>query len=470
MSSRNRGPSAPASSGSQAVVDTSLLARAVKRVGAEKVARILGQDGADGLQWCWEAIARPSQLPPRGDWSTWLFLGGRGSGKTMAGAEWIRSVARENPGCRIALVAPTAADARDTMVEGMSGIVAVSPDEEKPHYRPSTRRVRWRNGTTATLFSADVPDRLRGPQHHFAWADELAAWQHCQDAWDMLALGLRAGSRPQTVVTTTPRPLGVIKRMVRRAEESEDVRVTTASTYDNSANLPQRFLDEILSQYEGTRLGEQELHARILDDVLGALWVMDRIAEHRVAEVPDLQRVVVAVDPAVTSHQRSDWTGIVVAGLGVDGLGYLLDDRSCRLSPDGWGRRVVEAYHEFNADRVVAEVNNGGDLVESVIRTIDRQVSYRAVRASRGKIARAEPVAALHEQGRIKHVGLHRALEAQLGAMSTRGYEGEGSPDRADAYVWAFTELMLGAKPAILTQLQPRALTLGLEGGSLAID
>lgn len=390
-------------------------------------------DEAAALLYDWAFWARPNQLAPTGDWRTWLVLAGRGFGKTRTGAEWARACVESGRYGRLALVAPTAADARDVMVEGESGVLAVCPPNNKPLYEPSKRRLTWKSGAIATVYSADEPDRLRGPQHDAVWGDELAAWRY-PETYDMLMFGLRLGVDPKAVFTTTPRPV----RLVRDLLLDTDCTVTRGSTYDNRTNLAPAFYKQIVKKYEGTRLGRQELYAELLDDVEGALWTRAMIKA--AAVLPDMQRVIVAVDPAVTSGEDSDETGIVVAGVGVDGSGYVLADRSCRLSPDGWAKRAVQAYVDFSADRIVAEVNNGGDMVEQVIRTVDRSVPFTKVHASRGKRTRAEPVAALYEQGRISHAAAFPDLEDQLCGWTPESGE---SPDRLDALVWALTELML---------------------------
>lgn len=348
---------------------------------------------------------------------------------------------------RIALVAETAADARDVMVEGDSGILSVHPPDFRPLYEPSKRRLTWPNGAIATLYNAVEPDQLRGPQHDASWSDELAKWRYARETWDQLQFGMRLGA-PRQVITTTPRPIAVLKEILA----SSSTVITRGSTYDNKANLAPSFIVEVIKKYEGTRLGRQELKAEILDDVPGALWRRDDLDSKRATKAPDLQRIVVAVDPSGTKGQsdEGDSIGIVVAGKGIDGRGYVLADRTCKLSPDGWGRRACGAYYEFKADVIVAERNFGGAMVEHVIRTIDQLVSYKEVAASRGKIARAEPVAALYEQGRISHVGSFPELEDQLCSFATDGYIGDGSPDRADALVWALSELMLEEDEAAL--------------------
>jgi phage terminase large subunit-like protein len=371
----------------------------------------------------------------------WLVQAGRGWGKTRVGAEWVKQ--QQKLGCsRIALVGPTAADCRDVMVEGDSGILSLYGTGIRPLYEPSKRRVTWPNGAIATTYSADEPERLRGPQHDAAWADEIGAWKYATEAWDMLMFGLRLGQRPRCVATTTPRPI----QLVRDLTKASSTVVTRGRTFDNAANLAPSFLEQILSKYEGTRLGRQEIEGELLDDVPGALWTRSEIDKLRVTEAPELVRVVIPIDPAMTSGEKADETGIVPVGLGVDGHGYVLKDLSCRMSPDGWARRAVQAYHELEADRIIAEVNNGGELVENVIRTADPLVSYKSVHASRGKRVRAEPVSALYEQSRVHHVGSFPQLEDQMCAFTPDGYD--GSPDRVDALVWGLTELMLGGNVA----------------------
>lgn len=382
----------------------------------------------------WPRLARPSQLPPDGDWRVWLVMAGRGFGKTRTGVEWVRAQVESGACGRLALVAPTAADARDVIVEGQSGILAISPNSNRPVYEPSKRRLTWPNGALATLYSAEEPDRLRGPQHDGAYCDELAAWSR-PEAWDMLLMGLRLGANPRAVVTTTPRPV----RIVRDLLTDPTVAVTRGSTYENAANLAPAFMAQIIAKYEGTRLGRQELQGDLLDDVPGALWTRANLDATRVAKAPDLRRVVVAIDPAVTSGESADETGIVVAGAGVDDQFYVLADLTCRLSPDGWARRAVKAYHDYEANRIVGEVNNGGDMVALTIKTVDPSVPFKAVHASRGKRVRAEPIAALYEQGRVHHVGSFPDLEDQQCQFAPDVFD--GSPDRVDALVWALAEL-----------------------------
>jgi phage terminase large subunit-like protein len=400
---------------------------------------------ASAFEFAWPFWARPNQLPPDGDWRYWLILAGRGFGKTRAGAEWVRAAVAEGRR-RIALVGPTAADVRDVMVEGQSGLLNIIPPQERPAYQPSRRRLVWPDGAVAFLYSAEQPERLRGPQHDAAWADELAAWSRGQETWDQLQFGLRLGEDPRAVITTTPKPTPLVRGL---AGDPAAI-VTRGTTYDNQLVLPPAFLRRILARYEGTRLGRQELNAELLSDVPGALWPLDIVLAARVTAHPDLRRVVVAVDPSGSNGaDEGDQQGIVVAGLGVDGLGYVLADRTCKLSPQGWGRRAVEAFDEFGADRIVAEKNYGGDMVRFTIHAVRPTAPVTLVSASRGKIVRAEPVAALYEQGRVRHLIPDPAenplaeLEAELRHASTTGYLGEGSPNRMDALVWALTELML---------------------------
>lgn len=383
---------------------------------------------------------RPSQRTPPGDWRTWLILAGRGWGKTLTGAEDVKAYGLSHPGARIAIVARTIADGRDTCVEGQSGLLGVLPRGSVTTWNRSLGELILTNDTRYKLFSAEEPDRLRGPQHHRAWCDELASWgegtkqRDWPTAWDMLQFGLRLGPDPRTVVTTTPRPSRIIKHLIAEATTHP----TRGHTVENAENLPASFITEMERRYGGTRLGRQELAAEILADTPGALWSWAMLEDRRAA--PDLTRVVVAIDPAVSSGEGSDETGIVVAGLGVDGRGYVLADRSCRLSPDGWARRAVQALDDHTADLCVAEVNNGGDLVEQTIRTVRRSIPYRKVHASRGKVTRAQPVAALYEQGKVSHVEVFPDLEEQL---TTWTPEDGKSPDRLDALVWALTELMV---------------------------
>jgi predicted phage terminase large subunit-like protein len=391
------------------------------------------------LQYDWRFWARDKQLPPDGDdWFVWLLLSGRGFGKTWVGSNYVIEHARNYPQWPIAIIGQTKADARDTMVElGDSSIMRQSPPDFLPHYEPSKRRITWPNGATAIIYSGDEPGQLRGPQHGMAWVDELAKMKYPDETWDNLEFGLRLGPRPHVIVTTTPRPVPIIKALLKDSA----ARMATGSTFENAANLPKRFLDRLLDKYEGTRLGRQELYAEILEDVPGALWTRNIIEAGRQRETPGFVRVVVAIDPAVTAGDKSDETGIIVCGLDEVGHAYVIDDLSGRFSPETWAGRAVRAYHQHSASCVVAEVNNGGDLVRSVVRNVDAKVAYQAVRASRGKYTRAEPVAQLYEQGKVHHVGVMPELEDQLCTW----IPGDKSPDRMDALVWGLTNLMLTA-------------------------
>lgn len=395
------------------------------------------------LNYTWRFWARPNQLAPDGEWATCLALAGRGFGKTEAGAQWVRE--RVEQGARsIALVAETQKDLEEVMVPRL---VNIHPPHERPTVRFRPVRMIWPNGAQALGYNGTEPDQLRGPEFDTAWVDELAKYRYARETWDMLQFTMRAGDDPRVFVTTTPRPIPIIREI---AADPGTV-ILRGSTFDNAANLPDKFLRKLKERYEGTRLGRQELFAEILDDLPGALWSREWFDQHRTSTPPEMQRIVVAVDPSGTAGASDDGDsiGIVVAGKGIDGRAYVLADRTCKLSPDGWARRVVQAYREFNADRIVAERNFGGAMVESLIRTVDRRVAYKEVVASRGKAIRAEPVAALYEQGRVSHVGQMHELEDQMTLMGPDGYVGEGSPDRLDAAVWALTELMLTGGGAV---------------------
>jgi len=413
-------------------------------------------DGLDegellALPYLFEFWALPHQLPPGGDWRSWVIMGGRGAGKTRAGAEWVRAQVEGSragdPGrCRrVALVAETIEQARDVMVFGDSGIVACSPPDRVPEWEAGKKRLVWPNGAEARIFSAHDPESLRGPQFDCAWADELAKWRRGQDAWDMLQFALRLGEDPRVCVTTTPRNVRVLKTLL----ESPSTVVTSAPTEANRAHLADSFLAEVKARYEGTRLGRQELEGVLLDDVPGALWTSQALERARVDIVPEMDRVVVAVDPPVTGHAGSDECGIVVVGARTRGevrdwRAWVLEDASVKAAtPQAWAEAAIAALHRHGAERLVAEVNQGGDLVESVIRQVDPLVPFRKVHASRGKVARAEPVAALYEQGRVFHTRGLDALEEQMCQLATGGFRGKGSPDRVDALVWALHEVMI---------------------------
>lgn len=443
----------------------SLLQAAIRQHGPEAVLRAIPVEMHAELASLWPAFARPEQLEPEGNWRVWLILAGRGFGKSRTGAETVRRWAMKYPGCHIALVGRTAADVRDVMVRALltpwrGGVL--KPDEV-PLPVPSARALMWRNGSRATTYSAEEPNQLRGPQHDFFWGDELAAWPSAvtknrernsgarsamEEMWhEGIMMGLRGSGecrvpvdRTRGIVTTTPRP----KKLIRELLRDPTTHPTRGSSFDNAANLPPEYISQLHARYDGTRLGKQELHAEILDDVQGALWTHASIDDHRVSNAPDLVRVVVAVDPSGKSDD-GDEQGIIVAGKGVDGQVYVLADRSTRDTPDGWGRRAVQAYLDYEADRLVAERNYGGEMVQFVVETaaaaMKTMIAYRDVTATRGKLVRAEPVSALYEQGKVHHVGDFETLEEQM-----RNYVPEGgrSPDRMDALVWAITELVLG--------------------------
>jgi phage terminase large subunit-like protein len=395
----------------------------------------------EALAYEWEPFwARPEQLMPPGPWTYWLIKAGRGWGKTRSGAECVRIWVRTSR--YVNLIAPTADDARDVMIEGESGILAICPRGERPLYVPSKRRLEWPNGSRSLIFSADEPERLRGKQHAKLWCDELAAWRY-PESWDQAQFGLRLGANPQCVVTTTPRPTPVVKELMRHPA----CVITGGASYENRANLADAFFATIVKKYEGTRLGRQELNAELLDDNPGALWQRKQIDATRIGTLPSLKRIVIGVDPAVTSREDSDETGIIAVGIGAAPAGsavagehyFVFADASLIGTPDAWARAAVRLYHESKADRLIAETNNGGEMVELTIRTVDANVSYKAVTASRGKQVRAEPIAALYEQGRVHHVGSLPKLEDQM--CDWDPLTSPFSPDRMDALVWALTEL-----------------------------
>ena len=369
-------------------------------------------------------------------------MAGRGFGKTRTGAETVRKWIKNYP--YVNLIGATADDARDIMIEGESGILAICPKDERPLYIANKSRLEWPNGAKSLIFTADAPERLRGKQHHKLWMDELASWRYTE-AWDQASLGLRLGDNPQSVITTTPKPTPQIKMLIKDPMTF----VTRGNTYDNKSNLAQAFINQIISRYEGTRLGRQEIEAEILDDTPGALWRRSDIDATRVKEAPSMSRIVVAIDPAVSTNEGSDNTGIVAAGKGDDGHWYVLADRSGIYTPDGWAREAIALYKNLGASRIIGEVNNGGDMIEHTLRNIDMNVSYKAVRASKGKAIRAEPVAALYEQKRVHHVGAFPQLEDEL-CTFTSDYDRakmKYSPDRLDAMVWALTELAIEVNP-----------------------
>jgi phage terminase large subunit-like protein len=451
-------------------VTESLLQQAIRLHGPEAIAALFPANLASELLSNWSLWARPQQLEPDGNWRTWLILAGRAFGKSRTGAETVRRWAMEYPGCHIALVGRTAADVRDVMVRALvtawRGGQFPKGDPRVPRHEPSKRALIWPNGSHATTYSAEEPDQLRGPQHDFFWADELAAWPAsaardrelgartvAEEVWyEALLPGMRGSGdvqieRPRGVVTTTPRP----RRLVREIMAEADTITTRGSTFDNAANLPADYLEQMRRKYEGTRIGRQELYAEILDDVPGALWTFGSIDDNRKDSHPDLVRVVVGVDPSGSDADGTGEQGIVVCGVDEKGEGYVLEDATCHEKPDGWGKAVVRAYQRHRADAVAVERNFGGDMAKFVIEQAAHDLKTRVkvieVVASRGKRVRAEPVAALYEQGRIHHVGDDlREVEEQLRSFVPA--EGMKSPDRLDALVWAFTDLMLGGLSA----------------------
>lgn len=419
----------------------------------------LREDEADALGLYWRLWARPEQLPPPDDWDTWLICAGRGFGKTRAGAEWVRAVARSDPEARIALVGASLAEVRSVMIEGESGILAVCAPNNAPQWEPSLRRLSWASGARGYCYSAAEPESLRGPQHSHAWCDEIAKWDNAGErataAWDNLQMGLRLGEHPRVAATTTPRAVPLVRRLLEEAETG-DVAVTRGTTWDNEDNLPTRFVERMRRQFASTTLGRQELDGELLTDIEGALWTRALLEMCRIPPPPlqgrgsgggisHFTRIVIGVDPPASAH--GDACGIVVCGVDEEALATVLADESVEhASPEKWARAVARAAEKWEADRVIAEANQGGAMVESVLRAADVSLPVKLVHASRGKVARAEPVAALYEAGRVRHAGLFAKLEDQLcGLIVGGGYEGPGrSPDRADALVWALTELMLG--------------------------
>jgi len=452
-------------------VSLSLVQRIVRRWGAEALLASLSLAEQADFPFNWRAWGRPEQFAPEGDWRFWLVQAGRGFGKTRLGAEWVREKVRALPGTKGALVAPTPGEARDVMINGVSGILDMSPDRERPLYEPTKRLLTWPlvpgtgQPTTAGIYSAFNFEQLRGPQYHWAWCDELGKWKYPTEAFDQLNFGLRLGLQPQTCITTTPRPIAVIRKLLK----DKRCVVTRGSTYDNADNLARDYLDDMRDKYEGSRLGRQELAGELLDDIPGALWRRGPMIDaFRVAEppwsqgkgdkrllydalgrpIPDLDEIVVGVDPSVASNEdeedddsKTDLCGINVSGrrgFGLKTQYFVLEDATLHGSPDEWAAEVVRCYHRWQADRVVAEVNNGGALVESLLRQKDRKLKYRAVHAARGKRTRAEPISVLYEQGRVHHVGTFEELEDQMCQFTPAAAK---SPDRMDALVWALTDL-----------------------------
>ena len=389
------------------------------------------------LRYIWQFWRRPNQTLPSGSWRSWLILAGRGFGKTRTGAETVRGWVKNYR--YVNLIGATSDDARDIMIEGESGILAICPKDERPVYVKNLAKLAWPNGATSLIFTADAPERLRGKQHEKLWEDELAAWRY-PEAHTQAMLGMRLGDNPQTVITTTPKPTKEIKELLKDATTT----ITRGSTYDNRANLAEAFFAEVIKRYEGTRLGRQELNAELLEDIEGALWKLAQLDTTRVRTAPLLRRIVIAIDPAVSANATSDETGIVAAGIDNFGHGFILGDASGVYSPLGWASKAVAQHDTLQADCIVAEANNGGDLVEANLRAYGFTGKVKLVHASRGKMTRAEPIAALYEQNKVHHVGVFSDLESQ---MTTWSPAVDDSPDRVDALVWALSELML--KPEI---------------------
>lgn len=411
----------------------------------------------ESLAYDWQIWARDDQLPPRelnhddpdsepSNWHIWLLLGGRGAGKTRAGAEWIRAMAlgmppiANEPARRIALVGETLGDVRRTMIEGESGLLAIHPAAERPLFEPSKRKLTWPNGSIAEMFSAEDPESLRGPQFMAAWCDELCKWHRANETWDMLQFALRLGDNPRQVVTTTPRPTSLLRSII----QNEKTIIQKSKTSDNASHLSPSFIETVTERYGGTRLGRQELEGELIEDRADALWQRDQLEQQRVNKAPELERIIIAIDPPVTGGEKADMCGLIAAGICPEGRGFVLADNSTKgLTPLKWARAAVTLFHQYDADRLVAEVNQGGDLVELVLRQVDQNIPIKKVHASRGKYLRAEPVAALYEQGRVSHVGTMPELEDQMCDFGPGGLSNNQSPDRLDALVWALTELML---------------------------
>lgn len=397
---------------------------------AEKFIESLSEEEAYAFENDWLFKARAAQYWPEGTWRLWGIIAGRGFGKTRPGAEWVVHNAMNLGVKRQLLVAPTNADLRITMVEGESGILAVCPEAD---YNQQRKTVFFPNGNFAEGFSAEEPNRLRGPQGEKAWCDEVAAWQYDEDTWDMMEFALRLGDNPQILFTTTPKPRPLIRKLLKEAD-----RLTGGSTYDNEANLAQAYIKRLKEKYEGTRLGQQEIYAKLLDDVIGALWKRENI---KYSKCDDYVRKVIAIDPSVTNTGESDECGITICGKGADGKGRVIGDFSGRMSPRDWAARAINLFHAHSCDRIIAETNNGGDLVETVLRTIDQNIPFKKVTASKGKRTRAEPISSLYEQGKIEHEKPFDELEDQM--CNWVPDSGMKSPDRMDSMVWGMTEIML---------------------------
>ncbi len=437
------------------------------KLGPEVLANAFTEEEIEDLRYTWELWARPEQISPHGDWRIWLLLSGRGWGKSRSGSEFIRQEVEAGRASHVALIGETAADARDVMVElSESSIVKISPPWFRPKFEPTKRRVVWPNGAVATIYSGDDPDQLRGPQHDLVWCDELAKYRYPRQTWDNLMFGLRQlgpdGTEPRILVTTTPRPTPLVIELARGDRQQDgsyiardDVVITGGDSYENVANLAKSYIKN-LDRYKNTRIGRQEIYREILDEVDGALWTHSLIDEHRVDKAPDLDVVVVGVDPAVTSPNDEDRktgskdpseTGIIVGGRKGDHV-FIVGDSTVSDTPKGWATRAIRTYKSARADHITAEVNQGGDMVKHTIRSVDPDVPINMVRASRGKAIRAEPVASLYEQGRVHHVGIFPRLEDQM----TTWCPGMKSPDRMDALVWTVTDLLIsggGKRPSV---------------------
>jgi predicted phage terminase large subunit-like protein len=408
------------------------------------------------LLYRWDAWRRPSQAPPPDPWVGWLIDAGRGWGKTRTGAETVRHWVEQEGVTRIGIVSETAADNRDIIVEGESGLLNICPPWNMPNYEPSKRRLTWKNGAMAMLYDAREPGQLRGPQHEKLWFDELAKYRYAEQVFAMAMFGLRLGAKPQWIATTTPLPTPFFKGLLK----DQKVHITKGRTVENLANLSPLFKQQVVDRYAGTRLGKQELDAELIDDVVGALWTRRGIEECRAVDMPKFKRIVVGVDPATTSKKTSNEHGIITVGLGVDGQGYVIDDVSGVMPPDQMARRALGCYARHQADAIVVETNNGGDWIPALISTINGNANIIDVRASRGKVVRAEPIAALYDQGRVHHVGVFPELEDQMTQFTREIAAGreddQASPDRVDALVWGLTELF----PDVVS-VQKTALTYG---------
>ncbi len=428
-----------------------------ERQGVAALLAALSDEQKSYFAFRWPIWARDAQLPTQSDWTNWMLMGGRGAGKTRSGAEWVRALATgdrafvRKPVGRIALVGETYGDAREVMVEGESGILAVHPMRTRPNWISSRRRIEWDNGAIAQLYSSDDPDALRGPQFGAAWSDELGKWRNVEETWNMLQFGLRLGEFPRQMITTTPRPIALLKKIIA----DDRTVLSRMSTQENAHALAQGFLERIVGTYANTRLGRQELEGEIIDDRPDALWQRDLLERARIVTSPQLKRVVVAIDPPISGNANSDACGIIVAGLGADDRGYVVRDQTLQaVSPEKWSAIAIALYRHFQADRIVVETNQGGDMAESVLRNCAADIPVRQVKAMRGKWLRAEPVAHLYERGLVSHVGKLPELEDEMCDFGLEGLTSGKSPDRVDALVWALTDLMIDKRPT------PRARAL----------